>query len=68
MISVDIETSNFSVPELAFQIPGSIYKGYPLCRCCTVEEVVAITKFIVSKEASFNTGYCFDLTGGRATY
>ena len=38
------------------------------CRCATVEEVASIVKFIVSKEASFNTAYCFDLTGGRATY
>lgn len=37
-------------------------------RCCSVEEVASITKFIVSKEASFNTGCCFDLSGGRATY
>ena len=38
------------------------------CRCCTLDEVASITKFIVSKEASFNTGFCFDLTGGRSTY
>ncbi|XP_065891044.1 2-dehydro-3-deoxy-L-rhamnonate dehydrogenase (NAD(+))-like [Dysidea avara] len=40
----------------------------PMQRCCTTEELVSMTKFIVSKEASFNTGFCFDLTGGRATY
>ena len=38
------------------------------CRCATVEEVASIVKFIVSKEASFNTAYCLDLTGGTATY
>ena len=38
------------------------------CRCAIVEEVASIVKFIVSKEASFNTAYCFDLTGGTATY
>lgn len=37
-------------------------------RCCTVEEVASLAKFIVSKDSSFNTGFCFDLTGGRATY
>ena len=37
-------------------------------RTGTIEEVAAITKFIVSKEASFNTACCFDLSGGRATY
>lgn len=40
----------------------------PMKRCGTLEEVASTTKFIVSKEASFNTGYCFDLTGGRAVY
>ena len=38
------------------------------CRCCTLEEVASITKFIVSPEASFNTGFTFDITGGRAVY
>ncbi len=37
-------------------------------RCCTLEEVASIAKFIVSPEASFNTAFTFDLTGGRAVY
>lgn len=44
---------------------------YCIClvkRCCTLDEVASMTKFIVSKGASFNTGFCFDLTGGRSTY
>ena len=41
---------------------------HPPYRTGTIEEVAAITKFIVSKEASFNTAFCFDLSGGRATY
>ncbi len=36
--------------------------------CGTIDEVASIASWIVSKEASFNTGVCFDLTGGRATY
>ncbi len=40
----------------------------PMKRCGTLEEVAALSCWIVSKEASFNTGYTFDLTGGRATY
>jgi len=40
----------------------------PMKRCGTIEEVAATAAFIVSKEASFNTATCFDLTGGRATY
>lgn len=40
----------------------------PMRRCGTLEEFTAIATFIVSPEASFNTGFCFDLSGGRATY
>ncbi len=40
----------------------------PMKRCGTIDEVAATACFIVSAEASFNTGTCFDLTGGRATY
>jgi 3-oxoacyl-[acyl-carrier protein] reductase len=34
----------------------------------TVEEVAALAAWIVSGEASFTTGFIFDLSGGRATY
>jgi NAD(P)-dependent dehydrogenase (short-subunit alcohol dehydrogenase family) len=40
----------------------------PMKRLGTVEEVASIASWIVSKEASFNTGFVFDLSGGRATY
>ena len=40
----------------------------PMGRCGTLEEFAATAAFIVSPEASFNTGFCFDLSGGRATY
>ena len=40
----------------------------PMKRCCTLDEVAAIAAFILSPEASFNTGFTFDLTGGRAVY
>ncbi|XP_011404616.1 PREDICTED: uncharacterized protein LOC105313134 [Amphimedon queenslandica] len=40
----------------------------PMKRCGTLDEVASIVKFIVSPEASFNTGFTFDLTGGRAVY
>lgn len=40
----------------------------PMGRLGTVAEVAAISTWIVSKEASFNTGFIFDLSGGRATY
>lgn len=40
----------------------------PMNRICTIEEVAALSCWIVSKEASFNTGFIFDISGGRATY
>jgi 3-oxoacyl-[acyl-carrier protein] reductase len=40
----------------------------PMARLGTIEEVAAMAAFIVSKEASFTTGFIFDLSGGRATY
>ncbi|SHH15955.1 3-oxoacyl-[acyl-carrier protein] reductase [Chryseolinea serpens] len=49
--------------QLAYMI-GKI----PMKRLGTIEEVASITAWIVSKEASFNTGFLFDVSGGRATY
>jgi N utilization substance protein A len=40
----------------------------PMKRCGTTSEFAAMAEFIVSPENSFSTGFCFDLSGGRATY
>jgi 2-dehydro-3-deoxy-L-rhamnonate dehydrogenase (NAD+) len=40
----------------------------PMARCGTIEEVAAMSAWIVSSECSFSTGFLFDLSGGRATY
>jgi 3-oxoacyl-[acyl-carrier protein] reductase len=40
----------------------------PMKRCGTLKELAAMGTFIVSPEASFTTGFTFDLSGGRATY
>lgn len=40
----------------------------PMKRCGTLEEIADLAAFIVSPEASFTTGFTFDLSGGRATY
>ena len=40
----------------------------PMGRCGTLDEVSSLACWIVSGEASFNTGAVFDLSGGRATY
>lgn len=40
----------------------------PMARCGTLDEAAATASFILSPENSFTTGFCFDLSGGRATY
>jgi len=40
----------------------------PMGRLGTIEEVASLACWIVSKEASFSTGFIFDISGGRATY
>ncbi len=40
----------------------------PLGRTCKIEEVAALVHYLVSEEASFCTGQCYDISGGRATY
>ncbi len=40
----------------------------PMKRCGTLDEVAAMSCWIVSPEASFCTGITFDLSGGRAVY
>jgi 3-oxoacyl-[acyl-carrier protein] reductase len=40
----------------------------PLGRTGKPEEVAALVHFLSSGECSFTTGFCFDISGGRATY
>jgi 3-oxoacyl-[acyl-carrier protein] reductase len=40
----------------------------PMKRCGQLEEIANLAAWIVSKEATFNTGFTFDMTGGRAVY
>ncbi len=40
----------------------------PLGRTGRAEEVAALVHFLASAEASFTTGQCYDISGGRATY
>jgi len=40
----------------------------PMKRCGTLDEVAALSCWIVSEEASFCTAFTFDLTGGRSVY
>ncbi len=40
----------------------------PMGRTGRVEEVAALVHYLASREASFTTGQCYDISGGRATY
>ena len=40
----------------------------PMGRTGRIEEVAALIHYLVSAEASFTTGQCYDISGGRATY
>ncbi len=40
----------------------------PMGRTGKIEEVAALVHYLASREASFTTGQCYDISGGRATY
>ncbi len=40
----------------------------PLGRTGKPEEVAALVHYLASRECSFTTGQCYDISGGRATY
>jgi NAD(P)-dependent dehydrogenase (short-subunit alcohol dehydrogenase family) len=40
----------------------------PMGRTGTTQEVAAVVHFLASDDASFVTGQCYDVSGGRATY
>jgi NAD(P)-dependent dehydrogenase (short-subunit alcohol dehydrogenase family) len=40
----------------------------PMGRMGHPEEVAAVVHFLASDEASFVTGQCYDVSGGRASY
>jgi 3-oxoacyl-[acyl-carrier protein] reductase len=40
----------------------------PMGRVGTIEEVAALVHYLASSDASFTTGQCYDISGGRATY
>src|SRR5579883_867933 len=54
--------------DLAPSTVAYMISKIPMGRTGTVEEVAALVHYLVSPEASFTTGQCYDISGGRATY
>ena len=54
---------NMSTEQRAF-----LTSKIPMGRLGNPEEVAAVVKFLVSDEASFVTGQCYDVSGGRSVY
>lgn len=40
----------------------------PMGRVGTIDEVASVVEFMISPACGFTTGFCFDASGGRATY
>ena len=53
------------MPEDQFEYLKSLI---PMRRAADLEEVAAAIRWMVSEEASFTTGFAYDLSGGRADY
>lgn len=61
---IETEMAREMTPEQRALLASKI----PLGRLGRPEEVAAVVKFLVSDEASFVTGQCYDISGGRSVY
>jgi NAD(P)-dependent dehydrogenase (short-subunit alcohol dehydrogenase family) len=50
------------------EVQKVLLEKIPMGRFGKTTEVAALVKFLVSDECSFSTGFCHDLSGGRAVY
>lgn len=61
---LETEMTQSMTPEQRALLTSKITMG----RLGKPEEVAAVVKFLVSDEASFVTGQCYDISGGRSVY
>jgi NAD(P)-dependent dehydrogenase (short-subunit alcohol dehydrogenase family) len=61
---IETDMAKNMTPELRSLLISKV----PLARLGKPEEVAAVVKFLVSEEASFVTGQCYDISGGRSVY
>jgi len=61
---LETEMTQSMTPEQRALLTSKI----PMGRLGKPEEVAAVVKFLVSDEASFVTGQCYDISGGRSVY
>jgi 2-dehydro-3-deoxy-L-rhamnonate dehydrogenase (NAD+) len=54
--------------EITDERRAELMARIPMGRFVLVEEIAAMTAWLLSPECSFSTGAVFDLSGGRATY
>jgi NAD(P)-dependent dehydrogenase (short-subunit alcohol dehydrogenase family) len=50
------------------EVQETLLAKIPMGRFGKTSEVAALVKFLVSDECSFSTGFCHDISGGRAVY
>ncbi len=61
---LETEMTQSMTPEQRALLTSKI----PMGRLGRPEEVAAVVKFLASEEASFVTGQCYDISGGRSVY
>ncbi len=54
--------------QLSIEQINMMLSKIPLGRTGKPDEVAALVHFLSSGDCSFTTGFCFDISGGRATY